>query len=80
MSRSYKKNPGFTDSRPHNYYKRLASKKARRIKSLPNGMGYKKAVNCQYSICDDKYMLIYNRQNHRYDGVLHYPIYQYYMK
>jgi hypothetical protein len=76
MSRSYKKNPGFTDSRPHNYYKRLASKKARRVRELPNGSGYKKAVGYQYDICDFKF-IYWNKQDigHRYC-----PIYKLYMK
>lgn len=55
MSRSRKKNPYRSDySRSKTpFMKRLAAKRVRRAKDVPNGSGYKK-VSCSWDICDWK--------------------------
>lgn len=53
MSRSYKKNNIYTDGRTPTpkYMKRLANKKVRRSRKLPNGKAYKKVFET-YDIHD----------------------------
>jgi len=50
MSRSYKKNPGWTGASSKNWLmKRLANKKVRKTKNIGNGGAYKK-VFCSWNI------------------------------
>ena len=53
MSRSYKKVGGYKDSCKG--MKRIANKKVRNIKNIPNGKAYRK-VFCSYSISDYNFL------------------------
>ena len=57
MSRSHRKVYGYCDRNP--YAKRLANKRVRRTKHLPNGKLYKKVFD-SWDICD--YTITYSRQ------------------
>jgi hypothetical protein len=55
MSRSYKKIPMTTDHGKYTYIdKRMANKKVRHTKDIPDGGAFKK-VFCSYDICDWKF-------------------------
>lgn len=60
MSRSYKKNPGYTDHSKSTYKdKRFANKKVRKTKNISNGGAYRKVYE-SWNICDFKFIFFDN--------------------
>jgi len=82
MSRSFKKNAGWTDHRSpfSKFAKKFANRKVRRTKNIPNGGAYKKIYE-SWEICEYKFLYFSKseivREIEKYG---YYELYEYYMK